>query len=184
MPRGEKSGNPRMKRHRASRIAADMMRQGVPRATANRMAAAAMEREYARTAGSSAEEISTDEGAHDPRTGSRKTRLRVRRPAEAGAARPHAARRGRAAKHGARKPRAGGARSAAARRAPVPRKAAGYRPPRGRSAANRSRQSGQTFAKRVPRSTGPGGAGTSRKGPMSGRAATGKKSSGVSRVAT
>ena len=184
MPRGEKSGNRRMKRHRASRIAAGMMRKGVPRATANRMAGAAMEREYAWTTGTRAEELSSDEGGHDPRTGNQKTRLRVQRRAHAGAAKPHAARRARPAKHGARKPRAGGTQSAAGRRAPVPRKGAGYRSPGGRSKANRSQQSGQTYAKRVPRSMGPGAAGSSRKGPMSGRAATGKKSSGVSRIGT
>jgi hypothetical protein len=180
MPRGEKSGNPRMKRHRASRIAASMMRSGAPRAEANRIATAAMEREYAQTTGTRAEEVATDPAAHDSRTGARKTRLRTKRAG----GKPHVARRARPAKHGARRPRAAGARPAAGMRTPIPRKGAGYRPPRGRSAANRSRQSGQTFAKRVPRSKGAGGAGTSRKPPLRGRASTAKKSSGVSRIAT
>lgn len=59
MPRGEKSGNPRMKRHRASRIAASMIKSGAPRTQANRIATAAMEREYAQTTGSRAEEART-----------------------------------------------------------------------------------------------------------------------------
>ena len=46
MARGDKSGNPKMKRHRAARIAARMMARGAPRAEANRIATAAMEREY------------------------------------------------------------------------------------------------------------------------------------------
>ena len=48
MPRGEKSGNRNVKRHRATRIAEGMMRQGATRAEANRIAGAAMDRENAR----------------------------------------------------------------------------------------------------------------------------------------
>jgi hypothetical protein len=69
MPRGEKSGNPKVKHHRATRIAEGMMRQGATRAEANRIATAAMDREYARDG------VARDSEAHDPRTGQRNTNL-------------------------------------------------------------------------------------------------------------
>jgi hypothetical protein len=43
MSRGDKSGNPKMKRHRATRMAARLRERGAPRAEANRIATAAME---------------------------------------------------------------------------------------------------------------------------------------------
>jgi hypothetical protein len=134
MPPGEKSGNPRVKSHRAAGIARRMMREGVPRASANRIATGAMEREYARRASSRAERARTDENEHDSRSGERKTNLSVKHPAVSGARKPGTAQRASTSKRrqkatgggdkatAARKPRGRGAtKSASAVRPPIPR---------------------------------------------------------------
>jgi hypothetical protein len=69
MPRGDKSGNPKMKRHRAARVADRLRQQGVPRAESNRMATAAMDREYERTGPRDAGKMAVNEDAHDSRSG-------------------------------------------------------------------------------------------------------------------
>lgn len=144
MPAGEKSGNPRMKNHRATRIAAAMRRQGATRGTANAMAQAAMDREYASSKGKR-RAASVDMDAHDSRSGQRKTNLTTRRGAAvSGASKPSSARKATSGKRGVRatgktgaaatgrKPRAAGAAlmgTAGAKRA-----GAGTRPPRPRTA--------------------------------------------------
>src|SRR5437868_2121188 len=92
MPRGEKSGNARMKPHRARRIADRMIEAGATRKDANRIAHDAMDREYARSKPRGARKRATAT-AHDSRSGESKTRLTTRRGAAiSGAAKPSAAR--------------------------------------------------------------------------------------------
>jgi hypothetical protein len=147
MPRGEKSGNRKVKPHRARRLAEGMKREGATRAEANRIATAAMDREYAtRKADNSRKKAKDDEQAHDARTGQRKTQLTTRRgPAVSGARKPSAAKQAGSGKRGVkatgrpggattgRKPRAASAsiarqpnakRSSIGTRPPIPRKAA------------------------------------------------------------
>jgi hypothetical protein len=204
MPRGEKSGNPRMKRHRARRIAERMRRQGVPRGDAYRTATAAMEREYDRVGPRDPEKMAVNEDAHDSLTGQRKTNLTTKRgPAVSGAGKPGVAQRSSSSKRSTkdmggggkasagRKPRTSGdpatqpkaRKSAAATRKPPPWRAAGYRPPRAgkKLRANESIATNRASSKRTPRSMGPGGAATARKPALAGRTSTAKKSSGVSR---
>ena len=206
MPRGEKSGNPKMKRHRAARIAGHMRARGVPRAEANRIATAAMDREYAGVGrGPEFRKSAVDEEARDSRSGQRKTNLTTKNPSVSGVRDVASARRPGASKRmtgktgqagsavGGRKPRvastpgtrASSRKAAAATRQTIPRKAAGYRPPAAhkKEQTNRSTAVRQEPAKRTPRSRGPGSAGTARKPAMSGRQSTAKKSSGVSRTA-
>ena len=203
MPRGDKSGNPKMKRHRAARIAARMMEQGAPRAEANRIATAATDREYAGVGRSpDSNEATVDEEAHDPRSGQRKTKLATQQPSVSGARKPNVAQRPATTKRSsgktgqgtaavARKPRvattpgasANGRNSAAATRQSVPRKSAGYRPP----AANRKAKANHSTvvkraSTRTPRAQGVGGVGSSRKPAMAGRQSGAQKSSGVSRL--
>jgi hypothetical protein len=108
MPRGEKSGNPKVKHHRATRIAEGMMRQGATRAEANRIATAAMDREYARDG------VARDSDAHDSRTGQRKTNLTTKKGAAvSGASKPSAAKKpSRTKRHTKETSRAGKATSA------------------------------------------------------------------------
>src|SRR5687767_1014432 len=92
MAQGDKSGNPAMKRHRAARIADKMMQDGVPRAEANRIATAAMDREYAGDRGE-LRDVSVGVDEHDSRSGQRKTNLTTKRGAAvSGASKPSAAR--------------------------------------------------------------------------------------------
>ena len=203
MPRGDKSGNPRMKRHRAARIAARMMEQGAPRAEANRIATAAMEREYAGVGRDpDSNKVAVDEEAHDSRSGQRKRNLTTKQPWVSGARKPNVAQRPattkrRTGKTGqgkaaiARKPRvaatpgasADGRHSAAATRQSVPRKAAGYRPPSANKKAKPNRSTAvKRTPKRTPRAQGVGGVGSPRKPTMGGRPSAAKRSSGVSRL--
>ena len=144
MPAGEKSGNPRVKPHRANRVAAAMRRQGATRAQAQKIAHGAMDREYAASKGKR-RAAAVDMDAHDSRTGQRKTNLTAKRGAAvSGASKPASARRtdmgkrnvrasgtsGRAAS--GRKPRA--ASAAMLGRAGAKRAGAGTRPPRPRTA--------------------------------------------------
>ena len=171
------------------------MRQGAPRAEANRIATAAMDREYARPDSDTARK--TDPDAHDSRTGQRKTNLTTKKgSAVSGANKPSAAKKASAAKRGAgstHKPRASTTpavaqpstkKSAAATRLPPPAKAAGttVQSTAKNPGASTSQASERENSKRTPRSMGTGGAGSARKPPLQGRASAGKKSSGVSRV--
>jgi hypothetical protein len=147
MPRGEKATNPAVKPHRARKIAQSMIRRGATRAAANRIANAAMDREYSskRTGNPRKAKQSFDEEAHDSRTGQRKTNLTTKRGAAvSGASKPGIAKkppsskrdtkatgRGGAAASG-RRPRAsadpatrhaGARQSTVGRRPPKPRKA-------------------------------------------------------------
>src|SRR2546423_3202977 len=91
MARGEKSGNPEMKRHRAARIADRMMQDGATRMDANRIATAAMDREYAGDRGN-LRGASVDVDRHDSGSGQRKTNLTTKRGASvSGASKPNAA---------------------------------------------------------------------------------------------
>jgi hypothetical protein len=204
MPRGEKSGNPRMKRHRAAGIAERMRRQGAPRAESYRIANARMEREYARVGARDPEKMAVNEDTHDSRSGQRKTNLTTKRPAISGARQPSIAQHPASSKRSAketggggkasagRKPRvssdpathASARKSATAIRKPPPWRAAGYRVPgtRRKSKAARSKMVKTVSSKRTPRSVGPGGVGTARKPPMVGRTSPAKKASGVSRT--
>lgn len=205
MPRGDKSGNPKMKRHRAARIAARLREQGAPRAEANRIATGAMEREYAGVGRApDARKAAVDEAAHDSRTGQSKTHLTTKAPAVSGARDVSAAGRLGTSKRttgktgqsgrpvGGRKPRATtrartdaeGGGTAAASRQPVPRKSAGYRPPSAhkKSKPNRSTAVKRPSKKRTSRALGPGAAGSSRKSATTGRQSSAKKSSGISRT--
>ena len=102
MPAGEKSGNPRTKHHRATRIAAAMRRRGATRAQANKMATAAMDREYASSKGKR-RAAAVDMDAHDSRSGQRKTNLTTKRGAAvSGASKPSAARKATSGKRGVR----------------------------------------------------------------------------------
>src|SRR5688572_17324414 len=82
MARAEKAGNPKVKPHRAGRIAERMMREGATRAAANRTANAAMDREYG---GRGARAKDVDGAARDSRTGRPKTGLSPKNPAKSGA---------------------------------------------------------------------------------------------------
>lgn len=202
MPRGDKSGNPKMKRHRAARIAARMMEQGAPRAEANRIATAAMDREYAGVGrNSDSIKVAVDEEAHDSRSGQRKTNLTTKQPSVSGARKPNAAQRPATTKRSsgktgqgkaavARKPRVAatpGARadshhSAAATRQSLPRKSAGYGP----SAANKKAKPNRSKAvehgsMRTSRAQGVGDVRWPRESAMAGRQSAAKKSSGVFR---
>lgn len=147
MPAGEKSGNPRVKRHRANRIAAAMRRQGATRKQANKIATAAMDREYASAKGKR-RAAAVDMDAHDSRSGQRKTNLTTKRGASvSGASKPSRAGRsdlgkrnvratgtsGRAAS--GRKPRA--TNRALLEAAGARRVGTGTRPPRPRTARQR-----------------------------------------------
>jgi hypothetical protein len=144
MPAGEKSGNPRMKQHRATRIAAAMRQQGATRAGANKTASAAMDREYASSKGKR-RAASVDMDAHDSRSGQRKTNLTTKRGAAvSGASKPSSAKRAASGKRGVRatgktgaasagrKPRA--ASAALTGTAGAKRAGTGTRPPRPRTA--------------------------------------------------
>jgi hypothetical protein len=162
MPAGEKSGNPRVKHHRAERIAAGMRGQGVPRKQANTMAHAAMDREYASSKGKR-RAAAVDMDAHDSRTGQRKTNLTTKRGvAVSGASKPSSAKRTTSGKRNVRatgttagtasgrKPRAANAAllgSAGAKRA-----GAGTRPPKPRTGQGAKRAGTSTPAS-TPRTT-------------------------------
>src|SRR5688500_18629612 len=133
MARAEKAGNPKVKAHRAGRIAERMMREGATRAAANRTAGAAMDREYGVRGGPRQDGAG---GARDSRTGRPKTGWTTKNPAESGARKPSAAARatsssknqvkktgggGKAA--AGRKPRPASGKAAAATRPPIPRTA-------------------------------------------------------------
>lgn len=205
MPRGEKSGNPRMKHHRAARIAEQIRRQGAPRGEAYRIATAAMAKEYDRVGPRDRKKMAVNEGAHDSRTGQRKTNLTTQHPAVSGARKPSVAQHASSSRRTARRTGGGGKasagrkprtsshpamhprarKSAGATRKPPPWRAAGYRSP---NAAKKSRAHQSKARKRVssaqnPRSIGPGAAGTARKPAMAGRTSTAKKASGISRTA-
>ena len=127
MPRGEKSGNSGVARHRAERVAQAMMRTGASRAAANRIAAALMDREYARVARSQRKHAGVDEGPHDSSTGQRKLQLTTKRGrATTGANKPSAASRSASTKRDVRASGHAG-KAATARR---PHTAAATRPPR------------------------------------------------------
>src|SRR4029434_8325234 len=113
MPRGEKSGNPRMKRHRATRIAEQMRRRGVPRGEAYRVATAMMEREYARVGPRDPRKMAVNEDVRDSRTGQRKTNLSTKQPAVSGARQPRVAQHGSSSKRSSKKTGGGGKASAA-----------------------------------------------------------------------
>lgn len=148
MPRGEKSGNPAVKPHRARRIAEGMMRRGATRAAANETAAAAMDREYApkRAGDPRKAKQAFDEDARDSRSGQRKTNLTTRkRRAVSGASKPAAAKKPAANKRNVKATaRAGGAVSGrrpraasdpATRNAGARQSTTGKRPPKPRTAA-------------------------------------------------
>src|SRR5947209_1562480 len=139
MARGDKSGNPANKRHRAAGIAERMMRTGATRAESNRIATAAMDREYAGDRGA-LRGVSVDVDEHDSRTEQRKTDRTTKKGASvSGAGKPSAARKPATTKASSgRKPRTrrnvgttdpGANDSAKGRRQPVPRKAVGAKHP-------------------------------------------------------
>jgi hypothetical protein len=185
MPRGEKSGNPRMKRHRATHIAEQMRRRGAPRGEAYRVATAMMERDYDRVGPYDPRKMAVNEDARDSRTGQRKTNLSTKQPAVSGARQPSVAQHDSSSKRSSKKTGGGGKasaarkprtssdpamlpntrKSAAGNRKPPPWKAAGYRSP-GTGKQGRDRQSktikGES-SKRALRSTGPASAGSARK---------------------
>jgi hypothetical protein len=146
MPRGEKATNAGVKPHRARKIAQNMMRQGATRAAANKIAVAAMDREYSskRSGNPRKAKQSFDEEAHDSRSGQRKTNLTTKNPSVSGARKPGAARKpdsnkrdtkatgfgGKAAT--GRRPRAAG--SASTRHASSRQSTTGKRPPKPRAA--------------------------------------------------
>jgi hypothetical protein len=145
MPRGDKSGNRKVKPHRARKIAESLRRAGATRAAANVIATGAMDREYSlkKTGNPRKAKKSYDEEAHDSRSGQRKTNLTTKRgPAVSGASKPSTARKPANAKRttgaaaSARKPRASadpGTLKAGAKQSTI-----GKRPPRPVSAAGRS----------------------------------------------
>lgn len=151
MPRGEKAGNADVKPHRARRIAEGMMRRGATRAVGNRMANAAMDREYAskQSGNPRRAKSSFDEEAHDSRTGQSKTNLTTKRGIAESAGKPSTARHpgprkrdvkatgreGKAATQ--RRPRAGS--SPATHGAGARQSATGRRPPRPRKAGVKQR---------------------------------------------
>ena len=112
MPRGEKSGNPRMKHHRAARIAEQIRRQGAPRGEAYRIATAAMAKEYDRVGPRDRKKMAVNEGAHDSRTGQRKTNLTTQHPAVSGARKPSVAQHASSSRRTARRTGGGGKASA------------------------------------------------------------------------
>ena len=67
MPRGDKSGNTGVKPQRARKLAESLRRRGATRAAANKVATAAMDREYSRKKTGNARKASrsTDVDAHD-----------------------------------------------------------------------------------------------------------------------
>jgi hypothetical protein len=112
MADGGKSGNPRVKHHRANRIAEGMRRQGATRAAAHKTATAAMDREYAAARPGKRSAARVDMDAHDSRSGQRKTNLTTKRgTAVSGASKPASAGR---ADGGKRSVRATGKAGAAA----------------------------------------------------------------------
>jgi hypothetical protein len=146
MPRGDKSGNPKVKPHRARKIAESLRRSGATRAAANTIATAAMDREYSKkkTGNPLKAKQSYDEEAHDSRSGQKKTNLTTKRGAAvSGASKPSTARKPALAKRAgigsgaaapARRPRAsadpgtlaaGAKQSTTGRRPPRPVGAAG-----------------------------------------------------------
>jgi len=155
MPRGEKAGNPSIKRHRARKIAPGMRKQGATRAAANLAAVAAMDREYAPRSSGNARKAkhAVDEEARDSRTGQRKTNLTTKDRLRSGARKVSVANRGAAAgrsvkatgRTGAaatgRRARASG--DAATRGASARQSTTGRRPPRPRKAAGARRRSGR-----------------------------------------
>jgi hypothetical protein len=154
MPRGEKATNTGVKRHRARKLAEGMMRQGAPRAAANEVAAAAMDREYSSKRSGNARKAkqSFDEEAHDSRSGQLKTKLTTKNPAVSGASKPSVAANADPGKRSVRRTgRAGAAASGRRPRAasdPATRPSAkqstlGRRPPRPRKAAGAKRRSGR-----------------------------------------
>jgi hypothetical protein len=148
MPRGDKSGNRKVKPHRARKIAESLKRGGATRAAANTIATGAMDREYSlkKTGNPRKAKKSYDEEGHDSRSGQRKTQLTTKRGAAvSGASKPGKARKATSTKRGgtttgaataARKPRA--AADPATRKAGAKQSTIGKRPPRPVSAAGRS----------------------------------------------
>lgn len=133
-----------MKHHRADRIAAAMRRQGATRKQANKIATAAVDREYASAKGKR-RAAAVDMDAHDSRSGQRKTNLTTKRGAAvSGASKPSNAGHSDPGKRNARasgtsgraasgrKPRAASAALLGA--AGAKRAGAGTRPPRPRTA--------------------------------------------------